>query len=100
MNKLQLLYSHRLKILQERGVEMNPSVIEDYRIKKGLKPIDVTKKLNKTPGWYSKFKKGKVPLKAQYFEPLSELFGVKPERLAKEYFSGKQLEDTSNTDHG
>jgi len=76
--------------------KLNPNVIENYRIKKGIKSCEITEKLGLTPGWYSKFKKGQVSLRGVYFLPLSEILGVKPEKLAKEYFSTLKLEDTSN----
>lgn len=77
---------------------MNPEVIEKYRIKKGIKKQELAEALGLTPGWYSKFRKGQVGLKNHYFLLLSEILGVKPEKLAKEYFSTPKLEDTSKTD--
>lgn len=74
---------------------MHPEVIEKYRKKNKLKGQDICAALGKTPGWYSKIKKGVSPLKSQYIPLLAELFGIKPEKLAREYFSGDGLEDSS-----
>lgn len=78
---------------------MNPEVevIEKYRIKKGLGCAEVARKLNRSPSWYSKFKKGKVSLQTKHIIPLSELFGITPERLTKEYISAHKLEETSSS---
>lgn len=67
---------------------MNPQALEKYRNKKGLSITELSMKMDKTAGWYSRIKDGKIVLPSKYIVPLAELFGVKPERLAKEYFSG------------
>jgi len=74
---------------------MNNEVLEKYRKKNGLTCGELCKKMGKTPGWYSRIKNGKHPLKNQYIAPMAAIFGIKPEKLAKEYFSGDKLEDTS-----
>lgn len=66
---------------------MNPQVLEKYRIKKDLSITELSNLMGKTPGWYSRIKDGKQVLPSYHIQPLSEIFGVKPERLAKEYFS-------------
>ncbi len=76
---------------------MNPKALEKYRIKKGLSITELSQVMGKTPGWYSRIRNGKQPLTAQNLEPLAQIFGVKPERLAKEYFSDPELEDSSST---
>lgn len=68
--------------------KMNYQVLEKYRNKKGLSITELAQKMDKTAGWYSRIKDGKIVLPSKYIVPLAELFGVKPERLAKEYFSG------------
>lgn len=73
----------------------NPYALEKYRIKKELSITDLSKKMGKTPGWYSRIKNGKHPLRSEYIVPLSKILGVKPEKLAREYYSEIQLEDTS-----
>lgn len=75
---------------------MNPNIIEKYRKKNGLSKTELAMKMGKTPGWYTRIQKGEYPLPARYIAPMAELFGIKPERLAKEYFSGNVLEDTSS----
>lgn len=69
---------------------MNPQVLEKYRIKKGLSITELSKKMGKTPGWYSRIKDGKQVLPTYHVQPLAEIFGIKPERLVKEYFSSGQ----------
>lgn len=74
---------------------MNPDVLEKYRNKKKINCSELCKKMGKTDGWYSRIKNGKVPLQAKYIPKLAEVFGVNPEKLAREYFSGFKLEDTA-----
>lgn len=74
---------------------MNQEVIEKYRKKSKLTCTELSAKMGKTPGWYSRIKNGKHPLRNQYIAPMAEIFGIKPEKLAKEYFSDLELEDTS-----
>lgn len=74
---------------------MNNEVLEKYRVKNGLSCTELCEKMHKTPGWYSRIRSGKHPLKSKYIAPMAEIFGIKPERLAREYFSGLELEDTS-----
>jgi transcriptional regulator with XRE-family HTH domain len=76
---------------------MNPNIIEKYRKKNGLSKTELASKMGKTPGWYTRIQKGEYPLPARYIAPMAEIFGIKPERLAKEYFSGHELEDASST---
>jgi transcriptional regulator with XRE-family HTH domain len=71
---------------------MNPLVLEKYRIKKGLSITELSQKMDKTAGWYSRIRNGQQVLPSKYIAPLADLFGVKPERLAKEYFSEDKLE--------
>lgn len=75
---------------------MNPNVLEKYRKKMGLSKTKLAEKMGKTPGWYTRIQKGEYPLPTRYISPMAEIFGIKPERLAKEYFSGVELEDTSS----
>lgn len=73
---------------------MNPQALENYRKKKHLSITQLSEKMGKTAGWYSRIKDGKHPLRTNYIPQMAEIFGVKPERLAKEYFSDHELEDT------
>lgn len=75
---------------------MNPDVLEKYRIKKKLSCADLCMYMDKTGGWYSRIRSGKVTLKTKYIHKMAEIFGIKPEKLAREYFSGVQLEDTAS----
>lgn len=74
---------------------MNPEALERLRFKKGLSITEVSKMMGKTPGWYSRIKDGKQVLKPKYVVPLAQIFGVNPDQLSREYFSGFQLEETS-----
>lgn len=74
---------------------MNPNVLEKYRTKSGLSKTELATAMGKTPGWYTRICKGDHPLRPNYIAPMAELFKIKPERLAKEYFSESELEDTS-----
>lgn len=76
---------------------MNPNVLEKYREKLGLSKQDLAAKMGKTPGWYTRIAKGDHPLRPRYIAPMAEVFKIKPEQLAKEYFAGHQLEDTSKS---
>jgi transcriptional regulator with XRE-family HTH domain len=75
---------------------MNPDVLEKYRIKKKLTKTELCEKMNRTGGWYSRICTGEVELKSKYIPKLSEVLGVKPEKLSREYFSVVQLEDTAS----
>lgn len=75
---------------------MNPQVLEKYRKKKGLSITELSAKMGKTAGWYSRIKDGTWPLPTRYIASMAEIFGIKPERLAKEYFSEDKLEQTSS----
>lgn len=66
---------------------MNPQVLEKYRNKKGLTITEISKLMDRTPGWYSRIKDGKQPLQSRYIQPLADVFGIKAERLAMELFS-------------
>lgn len=74
----------------------NPQVLEKYRIKKNLSITELSARMGKTPGWYSRIRNGKHPLRSEYIVPISKVFGVKPEKLAKEYYSEFQLEDSAS----
>lgn len=75
---------------------MNHMVFEKYRKKMKLNKQAIAKKVGKSPGWYSKLITGQMPLRTQYIAPMAEALGIKPERLAKEYFSDLELEDSSS----
>lgn len=75
---------------------MNPDVLEKYRVKKNLNCTELCVLMGKTAGWYSRIRSGEQPLKSQYIPKMAEIFGIKPEKLAREYFSGVQLEDTAS----
>lgn len=75
---------------------MNPSVLEKYRTKSGLTCKELCDKMGKTAGWYSRIRTGERPLRTDYIPQMASVFGIKPEKLAKEYFSGTKLEDTSS----
>lgn len=74
---------------------INPSVLEKYRLKLGLSSTQLSEKMGRTPGWYSRIKSGDQALTPKYIEPMAKVFGVKPEKLAREYYSPEKLEDTS-----
>lgn len=74
---------------------MNPDSLEKYRIKKKLSKGELCLRMGLTGGWYSRIITGEVTLKTKYIPKLAEIFGIKPEKLSREYFSGVQLEDTS-----
>lgn len=76
----------------------NPQVLEKYRIKRKLSIQELTKRMDKTPGWYSKIKNGHFTLPSYHISKMAEVLGVKPETLAKEYFSEPKLEETSSFD--
>lgn len=67
---------------------MNPQVLERHRNKMGLSITELSHRMGKTAGWYSRIRNGQQVLPSKYIAPMAELFGVKPEKLAKEYFSG------------
>lgn len=75
---------------------MNPEALEKYRIKKKMTCEELCDRMDKTGGWYSRIRSGKVILKPKYIPQLAQIFGIKPEKLAREYFSGVQLEDTAS----
>lgn len=75
---------------------MNYEVLEKYRKKTGLTCGDLSLKMGKEASWYSRIKNGKHPLRNQYIAPMATIFGIKPEKLAKEYFSGNELEVSSS----
>ena len=75
---------------------MNPDVLEKYRTKKKLSKTELCARMGMTGGWYSRIITGKVTLKPKYIPGLAKIFGIKPERLSREYFSGVQLEDTAS----
>lgn len=74
---------------------MNHGVFEKYRIKSKISKQDLAKKVGKTAGWYSKLASGKMNLRPQHIATMANAFGIKPEKLAKEYFSDVELEETS-----
>lgn len=75
---------------------MNPYVLEKYRLKKKLSKTELCEKMGRTGGWYSRIHTGKVVLKTKYINDLALIFGIKPEKLSREYFSGVRLEDTAS----
>jgi len=77
---------------------LNPKALERYRLRKGLSITDLSKIMGRTPGWYSRIKDGKQSLTAKHIAPMAKVFGVKPEKLAKDYFSDSQLEETESCD--
>lgn len=77
---------------------MNPNALEKYRLRKGLTITELARLMGKTPGWYSKIRHGKQPLSSRHIGPLAHIFGISPERLAKEYFAEPKLEETSSSD--
>ena len=77
---------------------MNPEALEKHRNRVGLSITDLSRRMGKTPGWYSRIRAGKQALSPRYVAPLAQIFGIKPERLAKEYFAELRLEDTSSED--
>lgn len=77
---------------------MNYKVFEKYRIKRKLSKQEIARKLGKTPGWYSKLISGQMSLRPEYFAKMSEVLGVNPKKLAAEYFSDLELEETSSDD--
>lgn len=77
---------------------MNYKVFEKYRVKRKLSKQEIARKLGKTPGWYSKLISGKMSLRPEYFAKMSEVLGVNPKKLAAEYFSDLELEETSSDD--
>ncbi|CAH1190374.1 hypothetical protein PAECIP111893_00300 [Paenibacillus plantiphilus] len=74
---------------------MNPNVLEKYRIKKGLNCSQLCECMGKTAGWYSRIRSGRHPLRTEHISKMALIFGVRPEKLAKEYFSKEKLDDTS-----
>lgn len=77
---------------------MNYEVLEKYRKKNKLNCSELCAKMGKTAGWYSRIRSGKHPLRNQYIAPMAKIFGIKPEKLAREYFSGSELEESSTLD--
>lgn len=77
---------------------MNYKVFEKYRVKRKLSKQEIARKLGKTPGWYSKLISGQMSLRPEYFVKMSEVLGVNPKKLAAEYFSDLELEETSSDD--
>lgn len=77
---------------------MDSKVLEKYRVKSGLSCKELCDRMGKTAGWYSRIRSGKHPLRSEYIPQIANVFGIKPEKLAKEYFSGTKLEDTSTLD--
>lgn len=75
---------------------MKCEVLEKYRTKVGLTCEELSLKMGKSPSWYSRIRNGKHPLRNQYIAPMAIIFGIKPEKLAMEYFSGQRLEETSS----
>ncbi|MNR93442.1 Helix-turn-helix domain protein [compost metagenome] len=76
----------------------NPQALEKYRVKSNLTASELSEKMGKTPGWYSRIRNGLYPLRMNYIPQMAEIFGIKPERLAKEYYSSPKLEDTSSSE--
>ncbi len=74
---------------------LNPDVLVKYQKKKRLTGAEICKALGKHPTWFSKVTTGKSQLRAEYIMPLSEMFGVKPETLVKEYFLSPKVEKIS-----
>lgn len=66
---------------------MNPQVLEKYRMQTKLTCEELSNRMGRTPGWYSRIRTGEQLLQSQYIHPMAEVFGVKPEILALEYFS-------------
>ena len=75
---------------------MNPEVLEKYRKKKNLSCTQLCELMGKTGGWYSRIRSGQHPLRGEYIPQMASIFGIKPEKLAKEYFSFPKLEDTAS----
>jgi transcriptional regulator with XRE-family HTH domain len=75
---------------------MNPDVLEKYRNKKNLSCTELCVLMGKSDSWYSRIRTGEVGLKPKYINKMAGIFGIKPEKLAREYFSGVQLEDTAS----
>lgn len=75
---------------------MNPNALEKYRKKSKLTCKELCDRMGKTAGWYSRIRSGKHPLRTEYLPQMATIFGIKTEKLAKEYFSGTELEDTSS----
>lgn len=76
---------------------MNPEVLEKYRIKKGLTQRELCSMLHRTEGWYTHIKNGEYPLPSKYVAPLANVFGVNPERLAKELFAANKLDEMASS---
>jgi transcriptional regulator with XRE-family HTH domain len=74
----------------------NPHVLEKYRLKRKLSVKELTERMGKTPGWYSKIKHGHFHLPSYHIPKMAEVLGIRPEVLAKEYFSESKLEETSS----
>ncbi|WP_429844544.1 helix-turn-helix domain-containing protein [Brevibacillus sp. FIR094] len=77
----------------------NANVLEKYRKKKKLTVKELTDKMDKTPGWYSKIKCGHFVLPSYHLPKMASILGVKPEVLAKEYFSEYELEESSSCEN-
>ena len=75
---------------------MNPEVLEKYRKKKDMSCTKLCEMMGKTGGWYSRIRSGKNALRSEYIPQMASIFGIAPEKLAKEYFSRVKLEDTSS----
>lgn len=75
---------------------MNPAALEKYRTKNKLNCSQLCEKMGRTAGWYSRIRSGKFPLKSKDIPKMAEIFGISPEKLAKEYFTGSKLEDSSD----
>lgn len=74
---------------------MDPRVLEKYRLRKSITITELSNLMGKTPGWYSRIRSGKQNLSPKYITPMARIFGIKPERLTREYFLDVELEDTS-----
>jgi transcriptional regulator with XRE-family HTH domain len=97
------LYSHssimsiEVEYQTRKDKQMNPQVIEKYRIKKGINCAELCRRMKKTDGWYSRIRSGERHLLPNHIEEMAAVLGVKPDKLAKEYYSFKKnKEDKHN----
>ena len=74
---------------------MNADDLVKYQKKKNLTSTRVSLALGKHPSWFAKVTSGKTQLRSEYIKPLSDLFGVRPEKLVKEYFLAPEVEKIS-----
>lgn len=74
----------------------NPAVLEKYRLKLGLSKGEVAAGMQKTAGWYTRICSGKIPLNPKHIPQMANVLQVSPKKLAKEYYTANELEDTSS----